>query len=119
MTDYKDLIVWQKSMDLVEEIYVLTSKLPDNEIYALSNQMRRAAVSLPSNIAEGNGRSTGKDYVKFLTIARGSKSELETQLYICLRLKYLTPEQTEKAFILCAEVGRMLNSLINKIKTNP
>lgn len=116
MTDYKDLIVWQKSMDLVEEIYILTSRFPDNEIYALSNQMRRAVVSIPSNIAEGNGRNTGKDYVHFLSIARGSKSELETQLYISLRLKYLTPEQAEKAFILCEEIGRMLNSLINKLK---
>lgn len=116
MSDYKDLIVWQKSIDLVEEIYKLTSKFPNDETYSLSNQMRRAAISIPSNIAEGNGRNSNKDYVHFLSIARGSKSELETQLYISVRLKYLTSEHTEKAFLLCEEIGRMLNSLINKLK---
>ena len=119
MSDYKDLIVWQKSMDLVEEIYILTSNFPEGEKFSLSNQMRRAAISVPSNIAEGNGRCSNKDYVHFLSIARGSKAELETQLNISLRLKYLTSDQTEKAFILCEEIGRKLNSLITKLKTNP
>ena len=84
--DHKDLIVWQKSMDLLVEIYHFVKKLPKEETYALSDQMRRAAVSIPSNIAEGRGRSSEKDYLRFLFIARGSQAEIETQLFACVRL---------------------------------
>ena len=102
-------------MELVREAYKLTRHLPKEEIYALSSQIRRAAVSIPSNIAEGNGRNTTKDYVRFLSVARGSKYELDTQLQICVDLQYLTPEQIDNAIRLSEEIGRMLNVLITKL----
>ena len=114
---YKDLTVWKKSMDLVKEVYMLTKKLPKEETYGLSNQMRRAAVSIPSNIAEGNGRKTDTEYARFLNIARGSECELETQLYICVMLNYLTEEETKEALSLLAEVGRMLNKMLRNFET--
>ena len=83
---YKDLIVWQKSMDLVIEIYKLVKKLPKEETYSLSDQMRRAVVSIPSNIAEGYTRKSTNEYLNFLSIANGSRTELETQLLICERI---------------------------------
>lgn len=113
--DHKDLIVWQKSMDLLVEVYRLVKKLPKEETYALSDQMRRAAVSIPSNIAEGRGRSSEKDYLRFLFIARGSQAELETQLLVCVRLDYLNESEVESALNLCSEVGRMLNSMIRNL----
>lgn len=116
--DYKELIVWQKSMDLVEEIYILLQTFPKEEMFALTNQMKRSAVSIPSNIAEGEQRNSDKDFVKFLFIARGSNAELQTQLYIALRLGYITNEQAEKAMDLCTEIAKMLNSLISKLKAN-
>ena len=112
---YEDLIVWQKAMDLVVEIYKLAKLLPDEEMYVLSGQMKRAAVSIPSNIAEGQERNTTKDFVKFLYIAKGSKAELETQLLICVRLSYLTQAQVEASQNLLAEIGRMLHSLVQKL----
>jgi len=112
---YNDLIVWQKSMDLVVEVYKISGLLPNAEIYALSDQMKRAAVSIPSNIAEGQERSTTKDFVKFLYIAKGSKAELETQLSLCVRLEFLTQIQIEVALKLLGEIGKMLNSLIQKL----
>ena len=119
VTDYRELIVWQKAMDLVEEAYILTKLLPRDELYGLTNQIRRAAVSIPSNIAEGNSRHTTQDYVRFLSIARGSKSEVETQLEICVRLNYLSKDQIIPAFALCDEIGKMLNSIIQKLTPNP
>lgn len=112
---YKDLIVWQKAMLLVTEIYRLVKLLPDEEIFGLSSQMRRAAVSIPSNIAEGYGRNTLKEYVRFLSIARGSNQELETQLYICINLGYLSAEHTKQSFGYCDEITKMLNSMISKL----
>jgi len=116
---HKDLIVWQKSMDLVEEVYRLTKFLPTDELYGLANQMKRAAVSIPSNIAEGNARHTHKEYIRFLSIARGSKSELETQIEICKRLGHLSCEQIQLAVDLCEEVGKILNTMIKKLFPNP
>jgi len=116
---YRELIVWNKSMELVVEVYNLTKMLPKEELYALTNQLRRAVVSIPSNIAEGNGRHTPKAYIRFLAIARGSKSEVETQLEICVRLNYLSSEQVRKAIALCSEVGKMLNSMIQKLLPTP
>ncbi len=113
---YKDLTVWQKSMELVKEIYYLVKKLPKEEMYSFSDQMRRAAVSIPSNIAEGNGRKSLTDYARFLDIARGSEYELETQLQICIMLGYLTEKETANAFELITEVGKMLHTLINKVQ---
>ena len=115
MQNYRELTVWQKSMDLVEEVYRLVKLLPREEQYALSDQMRRAVVSVPSNIAEGYGRHAAKDYLRFLNIARGSKNEVETQLLICVRLNYVSGNDLAKAMGLCNEIGRMLNTMIKKI----
>lgn len=113
---YKDLNSWQKAMDLTTEIYRLTKKLPKDELYGLTNQMRRAAVSIPSNIAEGNARFSTKEYLHFLSIARGSVAEIETQLLLCVRLGYLTQEDLEAALSSQNEVERMLNSMITKLR---
>ena len=112
---YQELTVWQKAMDLVVEIYKICKLLPKEELYALSDQMRRAAVSIPSNIAEGKARLSIKEYVNFLSIARGSNAELHTQLLICQRLSYATDQQLENAFILTNEVGKMLSALITSL----
>ena len=114
---YKDFIVWQKAVDLSVEVYRLVKLLPKTEIYALSDQMRRAVVSIPSNIAEGQGRNSAKEFANFLGIARGSQKELETQLYICIRIGYFTEEEASTALNLCEEVGKMLNALIIKLKS--
>ena len=116
---FRELVVWQKSMDFVEEIYKLSKALPKDELYGLTNQLRRASVSIPSNIAEGNSRHTSQDYIRFLAIAKGSKSEVDTQLEICTRLGYLSNEQTKYAFELSSEIGKMLNSIIQKLTPNP
>ena len=112
------MIVWQKSIDLVVEVYRLAKLLPSDEMYALSSQMKRAAVSIPSNIAEGQERSTTNDFVRFLYIAKGSKGELETHLLICVRLNYLTQSQIVNAKNLLIEIGKMLNSIIHKLTTS-
>ena len=113
---YKDLKVWQKSIDLVVEIYNLTEKFPREEIYGLTSQIRRAAVSIPSNIAEGRHRGTRADYLHFLRMSYGSGGELETQLEISkklLKTKNLTYNRVD---ILLDEVMRMLNVMINKLQ---
>ena len=115
--NYKDLTVWQKAMDLAVEIYKLIGKLPKEEMYALSNQMRRAAVSIPSNVAEGHTRKSTKEYINFLSIAQGSKSELETQLLLCNKLQYLDEEDTKCTFELLSEVGKMITTLTQKLGT--
>lgn len=113
---YKDLTVWQKSMDLTVEVYQLVKLLPKEETYALADQMRRAVVSIPSNIAEGQERNSTRDFLRFLSIARGSQAELETQLQICERLNYISAEKLQIAFGLCDEVNKMLNVFISKLK---
>ena len=115
---YKELIVWQKSMDLVTEVYRLTKLLPADERFALTDQIRRAVISIPSNIAEGHGRQTEKEFKQFLSIAKGSVSEVETQLLICTRLNYLTEEQTEQTLMLCDEIRRILTKLITTFQFN-
>ena len=110
-SDFTQLIVWQKSMDLTIIIYSLVKFLPREENYALSDQMRRAVVSIPSNIAEGQGRASDKEYVHFLAMARGSLWELLTQLEICERLYYLKPAQTMEARNLVNEISKMINAL--------
>ena len=107
---------WKKSIDLVVEIYRLIKKLPKEENYSLADQMRRAAVSIPSNIAEGRNRSSEKEYLRFLYISRGSLGEIATQIFICVKLGYLKESETEVAFNLCDEVGKMLNTVISKIR---
>ena len=116
LQSYKDFQVWQRAMDLTVEIYKLVKLLPKEETYALSDQMRRAVVSIPSNIAEGQGRNSTKEFINFLTISRGSQNELETQLQICIRLNYITEKDAENALNLCEEIGKMLNSLIKKLR---
>jgi four helix bundle protein len=115
LTTYKDLILWQKSMELVKETYSLVKKLPKEETYALSDQMRRAAISIPSNIAEGNGRKSKIDYVRFLDISRGSLYELETQIYIGMMLNFFKENETQTVFLLITEINKMINSLITKL----
>ncbi len=117
MKNYKELPFWQKSMELASEIYKLVKLLPKEETYALSDQMRRAVVSIPSNIAEGQGRDSTKEYIYFLNIARGSCFELETQLSICMNIGYFTSDNTVTAFELLMEIGKMLTSAINKLKS--
>ena len=109
---YREMIVWQKAMDLTQEVYRLVKLLPAEERFDLSSQIRRAVVSIPSNIAEGQGRQTEKEFKQFLSIAKGSVFEVETQLLICVRISYFSQEQIEKALSLCDEVGRMLTKLI-------
>lgn len=118
MKNFRDLIVWQKSMALVIEIYRLVNYLPKTETYALSDQIRRCAVSIPSNIAEGYGRNAHRDYARFLSIARGSKYELETQLELCVRLGFIPEEQMKNAYGLCDEIGKMLNAMIMRLMPN-
>lgn len=115
---YQDLIVWQKAMDLVVNVYGLVKLLPREEMFSLSDQMKRAAVSIPSNIAEGQSRHSSKEFVHFLYISKGSVSELETQLLLCVRLEYMTTSEIKKAIALCGEIGKMLNALINKLSNN-
>ncbi len=105
-------------MDLTDEIYDLTRCLPKEEKYGLADQMRRADVSIPSNIAEGHGRQTNRDFKRFLLISMGSVAELETQLFICIRQKYVTKEQVNTALRLCNEVGKMLTAFINHLSSS-
>ncbi|MBI5222723.1 MAG: four helix bundle protein [Candidatus Magasanikbacteria bacterium] len=114
---YKDLIVWQKSMDLVVAIYDLTDKFPKTEIYGLTSQMRRSAVSIPSNIAEGRRRGSKKDYRQFLVVAYASGAELETQVEIAKRLAFGKNLNYTKVDGLLNEVMRMLNKMTNELNT--
>ena len=115
INDYKDLLVWQKAMNLVVEVYKTTKMLPKEETFGLSDQMRRAAVSIPSNIAEGYGRQTPKSYAQFLTIARGSAYELETQLLLCKKIHHLPSEIANTLISAISEITKMLTSIINKL----
>ena len=117
MKTYKDLTVWQKSMDLVWEIYRITKKFPGEEVYGLTSQMRRAAVSIPSNIAEGSSHRSRKDYTKFVRIAFGSAAELETQILIAKKLELADEKDFNKAEGLLEEVLKMLNALGKSLST--
>ena len=116
MTDYKDLIIWQKSRLLVRTVYILTRKLPKEELFGLTNQVRRAVVSIPSNIAEGFNRGSDKEFIHFLRIARGSAAEVETQLILCVDLGYLDSDDIVEAIKLYNEILRMLGTLIVRIE---
>ena len=106
---YKDLLVWQKAMNLVTEVYNLIKTFPKEEIYGLSGQLRRAIVSVPSNIAEGQGRDSVKEFIHYLSISYGSLMEVETQLQIAANLGYLKQVEVDKLLEQTAEVGRLLN----------
>lgn len=116
INSYKDLIVWQKAMDLVVEIYKLTDNYPRHELYALTAQTRKSAISIPSNIAEGRKRSTRRDYCNFLMISYGSGSELETQIEIAKRLGYAKKSSYNRVDSLLCEVMKMLNTMIGNLK---
>ena len=113
---YRELKVWQKSMDLVEESYRLTAAFPRNELYGLTSQLRRAAVSVAANIAEGHGREHLGDYLRSLSIANGSLMELETHLLIGRRMSYISAEEEQGFLQRAAEVGRMLAGLVRALK---
>lgn len=115
INSYRDLLVWQKSMSLVTEVYKITQSFPSTEMYALTNQIRRSAVSIPSNIAEGYGRNSTADYKRFLQIAVGSLFELQTQIEIALNLNYVSKDIFDEIFEKAKELDRMLSSLIRKI----
>jgi four helix bundle protein len=113
---YEDLKVWRRAMDLVVEVYRSTSSFPKQEMYGLTSQMRRAAVSVPSNIAEGKGRFSRKELLQFLYHARGSLLELQTQITIGTELGFLQPGEGKKLAELASEVGRLLNGLVNRFQ---
>jgi len=117
MDTHKDLIVWKKGIELVKNIYVITDAFPKSEQFGLTSQMRRCAVSIPSNIAEGCGRNSDKELVYFLYVALGSSSELETQIIISVELNFLEKEKATKCLNLLNEIIRMITSLIKSIKT--
>ncbi|MGA8762571.1 MAG: four helix bundle protein [Candidatus Sulfotelmatobacter sp.] len=114
---YEDLKAWRRAMDLVLEVYRSTSSFPRQEIHGLTSQMRRAAVSVPSNIAEGKGRFSRKELLQFLFHARGSLLELQTQITIGCELGFLAPEPGQRLTDLAAEVGRLLNGLVNRFQS--
>jgi len=113
---YKDLRVWKQSVDLALEIYRQTQNFPKNELYGLTRQLRRAAVSVPSNIAEGKGRSSDKELILFLHPSRGSLLELETQLFIARQLGYIEEPQAEHLLNQVENLAKALNALINSLK---
>jgi len=113
---YRDLVAWQRAMDFVTEIYSCTASFPHTEMYGLTNQVRRASVSVPSNIAEGKGRRSKREYVQFLCRARGSLFEAETQIEIARNLGYLSSGAFDTLYEKAASVGRVLNGLIVAIE---
>ena len=115
---HRDLIVWQKAMDLVEAVYEATASFPKEETYALTSQIRRAVVSIPANIAEGQGRRLSKEYLYFLANSRGSLWELDTHLEIALRLHYLGSENYLKIKQQLDEVARILNGLMKSVQAS-
>jgi four helix bundle protein len=118
VNSYRDLVVWQKAMDLTIEVYNLTAKYPKTELYTLVSHTRKSAISIPSNIAEGRSRGSRKDFIKFLIIAFGSSAELETQLEIAQRLKFILADDSKQAKNLLEEVMKMLNKAIKTLKAN-
>jgi four helix bundle protein len=113
---YRDLVVWQCAMELVTEVCLATKALPKDELYGLTNQLRRAAVSIPSNIAEGQGRATKRDFRHLLKVARGSLLELETQVLIAEKLTYLNPASTAQILTRSGRVLRLLNGLVASLR---
>ncbi|HON27679.1 MAG: four helix bundle protein [Mesotoga sp.] len=114
--DFRDLDVWNLSMDLVEDVYKVTKALPKSEMFGLIDQMRRASISIPSNIAEGNGRQHSREYINFLYIALGSLLELITQTELARRLDYISSEQSLLITEKCTTINKMLRALIRAIK---
>ena len=114
--NYRELIVWQKAMDLVALVYQATEQFPKEELYGLTSQVRRSAVSIPSNIAEGQARKSTAEFLNFLSIANGSRAEMETQILLAQRLNYVTTDTAQPILNLSEEVNRLLNGLMNSLK---
>ena len=112
---FRDLSVWQKSMELAKATYEFTDNLPNDEKYGLTSQLKRAAVSIPSNIAEGQGRDSSKDFLRFLSVARGSLHEVITQIELCILFGLAKREQASSLLTDCDEIGRMLRGLQKSI----
>jgi four helix bundle protein len=119
LRNYRDLQVWQKAYQLCLEVYKATGEFPKHELYGITAQIRRAAVSIPSNISEGYGRKTTKEYIQFLYVAYGSICELETQILLAGDLGYLSRAESRKLQDMIAEVERMLKALINSLERKP
>jgi four helix bundle protein len=113
---YQDLLVWQKGMALVKRIYEITRTFPNEEKFGLVSQMSRAAVSIPSNIAEGQARHTRGEFIQFISHAEGSNVELNTQLIIAIQLGYSTEQEAQEAFELMSDLRKMLNALRRKLQ---
>ena len=118
MNQFKNLIVWQKSLLLASKVYMLTEKLPSKERFGLISQINRSVVSIPSNIAEGSGRNSNKQFSYFLSISQGSAYELETQLLICKELNYFQKKEIEATTDLIQEIQKMLYTLQRKLKNS-
>ncbi|MDP2981885.1 MAG: four helix bundle protein [Candidatus Latescibacter sp.] len=116
MKTFRDLLVWQKSIELVVEIYKVTKRFPNDECYGLTSQMRRCAVSIPSNMAEGYGRNSPNDFARFLQISTGSLFELQTQIEISHKLNYVTSNDFDALYESTREIERMLSSFIRKVQ---
>src|SRR5262245_298514 len=116
LQSYRELLVWQKAMELALLVYRLTEGFPRREVYGLAAQIRRSGVSVPSNIAEGYGRGSRKEYLQFLSIAQGSLKELETQIILSERLSYATPAQASRLLSETEAIGKMLGSLIRSLR---
>ncbi|MBT5212821.1 MAG: four helix bundle protein [Candidatus Marinimicrobia bacterium] len=114
MKSHKDLTAWQKAMDFVELIYKITGEFPENEKFGLTSQLRRASISIPSNLAEGAGRKSTKEFIQFLYIALGSSSEIETQLEIAMRLGYM--KNQANTFDLLTDIRKLIQGLIRSLK---
>ena len=116
MKTFRDLLIWQKAMELVTKCYKITRQLPKEELFGLTSQVRRCSISIPSNIAEGFGRGTNKDYHRFLTIAMGSLFEFQTQIEIAYNLDYISVDEFNSIHEDSRELERMLSAFINKVK---
>ena len=117
MDTYRDLKVWQLGMELTKEVYVLTRSLPKWELYGLSSQLRRAAASIPANIAEGRARDSTRDFLRHLSIAQGSLAEVETHLILAESLGYCRPDRIRKLLNTCSQEGKMLNGLQRSLRS--
>jgi four helix bundle protein len=115
MRSYRNLKLWERATELALQVYAVTNPFPKDELYGLTSQIRRAAVSIPSNIAEGSERKSDKDFIRFLRVSHGSLAELETQLFIALKLNYLDEAAYMKLLPLCSEIGKMINGLSSSL----
>lgn len=113
---YRELVAWQKAMDLTAEVYQVTKTFPHDELYGITSQLRRASVSIPANIAEGQGRQTTGEFRQFLGHARGSLLETETHILLAMRLHYIAETCGEELLTHASELGRILNGLMNSLR---